>query len=93
MEEEKKQVEPSEAQIPQPQPAQEERRYTGHLRVQVVEESKTEAFMTAKVDNPEARRVQMTEQLRKSKRREIIYKKRENMALNQILQEGAGLSE
>ena len=49
--------------------------------------------MAAKVDNPEARRVHMTEQLRKSKRREIISKKTENMALNQILQEGAGLSE
>ena len=35
----------------------------------------------------------MTEQLRKSKRKEIISKKRENMALNQILQEGAGFSE
>ena len=49
--------------------------------------------MTAKVDNPEARRIQMTEQLRKSKRKEIISKKRENMALNQILQEGPGYSE
>ena len=49
--------------------------------------------MTAKVDNPEAKRIQMTEQLRKSKRREIISKKRENMALNQVLQEGAGFSE
>ena len=48
--------------------------------------------MTAKVDNPEARRIQMTEQLRKSKRREILSKKRENMALDQILQEGTGLS-
>ena len=93
MEEEKKQEESSEAQFSQPQPAQEERRYTGHLRVEVIEESKTEAFMTAKVDNPEARRIQMTEQLRKSKRREIISKKRENMALNQTLQEGTGLSE
>ena len=35
----------------------------------------------------------MTEQLRKSKRREILSKKRENMALNQILREGTGLSE
>ena len=35
----------------------------------------------------------MTEQLRKSKRREIISKKRENLALNQILQEGVGYSE
>ena len=49
--------------------------------------------MAAKVDNPEARRIQMTEQLRKSKRREIISKKRENMALNQILPEGAGFPE
>ena len=49
--------------------------------------------MTAKVDNPEARRIQMTEQLRKSKRSEILSKKRENLALNQILQEGTGLSE
>ena len=49
--------------------------------------------MTAKVDNPEARRIQMTEQLRKSRRRGIISKKRENMALNQTLQEGTGLSE
>ena len=49
--------------------------------------------MTAKVDNPEAKRIQMTEQLRKSKRREIISKKSENLALNQTLQEGTGLSE
>ena len=49
--------------------------------------------MTAKVDNPEARRIQMTEQLRKSRMREIISKKRENLALNQILQKGTGLSE
>ena len=35
----------------------------------------------------------MTEQLRKRKRKEIISKKRENMALNQVLQEGAGYSE
>jgi len=49
--------------------------------------------MTAKVDNPEARRIQMTEQLLKDKRREVISKKRENMAFNQTLQEGAGFYE
>ena len=49
--------------------------------------------MAAKVDNPEARRVQMTEQMRKSRRKEIISKKREILALNQILQEGEGYSE
>ena len=35
----------------------------------------------------------MTEHMRKTKRREIISQKRENMALNQILQERAGFSE
>ena len=46
---------------PYPQPAQQpaEMRSTGILRVQVVEESKTGAFLTVKVDNPEARRIQM----------------------------------
>jgi len=63
------------------------------LRVQVIEESKSEAFMTAKVDNPEAKRIQMAEQMRKSKRQDIISKRRQNLALNQILQEGAGYSE
>jgi len=38
------------------------------LRPQAAEESKTEAFMTAKVDNPEARRIQMAKQLRSKKR-------------------------
>ena len=63
-----------------PQPSSEqqpaEMRNTGTLRVQIIEESKTEAFFTAKVDNPEARRIQMVEQMRKSKRREIVSKKR-----------------
>ena len=93
IEEEKKQGEPSVALVPQLQPIQEERVVTGTLRVQDTEESKSEVFMTAKADDPQARRIQMTEQLRKSKRKEIISKKRENMALNQILQEGAGYSE
>ena len=63
------------------------------MRVQVIEESKSEAFLTAKVDDPEAKRIQMAEQMRKSKRQDIISKKRQNMALNQVLQEGAGYSE
>ena len=54
---------------PQPQPAQQpaQTRATGNIRVQIVEESKAEAFMTAKVDNPEARRVQMAEPMRSKK--------------------------
>ena len=63
------------------------------MRVQVIEELKSEAFMTAKVDNPEAKRIQMAEQMHKSKRQDIISKKRQNMALNQILQENVGFSE
>ena len=63
------------------------------MRVQVIEESKSEAFMTAKVDDPEAKRIQMAEQMRKSKKKDIISKRRQNLALNQILQEGAGYSE
>ena len=44
---------------PQPRPAQQsaEMRAAGQLRVQIVEESKAEAFMTAKVDDPEAKRI------------------------------------
>ena len=43
-------------------------RATGALRVQIVEETKAEAFMTTKGNNPETRRIQMAEQLRSSKR-------------------------
>ena len=42
----------------------------------IIEESKTEAVLNAKVDNPEAKRIQMVEQMRKSKRKEILSKKR-----------------
>ena len=57
------------------QPA--EMRTTGTLRAQIIEESKMEAFLTAKVDNPEARMIQMVEQMRMSKRKEIVSKKRQ----------------
>ena len=43
-------------------------RAAGALTVRIVEEKKAEAFMTAKVDNPETRRIQMAEQMRSSKR-------------------------
>ena len=51
-------------------------RATGVLRVQAVEESKTEAFMTAKVADPAQRREQMAVALRRNKRQEILSKKR-----------------
>ena len=86
-EEEKKQEAPREEAVefidtssnPQPSSMQlpTEVRATGLRKILTTEESKTEAFMTAKVDNPEARRIQMVEQMRKSKRREILSKKRQ----------------
>ena len=102
-EEEKKQEAPREEAVefidtssnPQPSSVQQpaEVRATGLRKILTAEESKTEAFLNAKVGNLEAKRIQMVEQMRKSKRREILSKKRENMALNQTLQEGTGLSE
>ena len=77
-EEEKKQEAPREEAVefidtssnPMPLPAQlpAPMRATGLRKIQTAEESKTEVFMTAKVDNPEARRVQMAEQMRSKKR-------------------------
>ena len=51
--------------------------------MQVIEESKSEAFMTAKVDNPE----QMAVDLRKANKQEKLSKRRQNMAPNQALLE------
>ena len=65
-EEEKKQEAPREeveyidtSSNPQPTSAQQpaEVRPTGLRKILTAEESKTEAFMTAKVDNPEAKRI------------------------------------
>jgi hypothetical protein len=93
-EEEKKQEAPREEAVeyidtssnPQPLPAQLPAliRPTGLRKIQTAEESKTEAFMTAKVDNPEARRIQVVEQMRKDKRREIISKKRQAHVPDQL---------
>ena len=71
---------------PQPLPAQLPApiRATGLRKIQTAEESKTEVFMTAKVDNPEARKIQMVEQMRNSKRKEIISKKRQAHVPDQL---------
>ena len=63
-------------------------RATGNLRVQIVEESKGEAFLTVKVDNPEAKRVKMAVDMRKSKRREIVSKKRQAHVPDQLYEGG-----
>ena len=49
----------------------------GYLRVQAIEETKAEAFMTVKTEDPLLRREQMTEKMRKSKRKELISKRRQ----------------
>ena len=49
----------------------------GYLTLQVIEETKAEAFMTVKTEDPLLRREQMTEQMRKSKRKELISKRRQ----------------
>ena len=46
----------------------------GYLRVEVIEETKAESYMTVKTEDPLLRRQQMTEQMRKSKRKELISK-------------------
>ena len=80
VEEQKQQSQPTEVQPPSQQP-EEERRYTGHLRVQVIEESKQGAFMTAQVTDPSLRREQMAVALRNSKRRLVLSKKRWDLAM------------
>ena len=83
-EEEKKQSQISEIQMPHQQ-LEEEKQATGHLRVLIVEESKSETFMTAKVDDPAQRREQMAIDLRKSKKQELLSKKRYPTAKDQSI--------
>ena len=58
----------------------------GYPRVKVIEETKAEAFMVAKTDDLLARREQMAEQLRKSKRQELISKRRQPL-LSEMVEE------
>ena len=48
----------------------------GEEKRQTAEDANAEAFMSAKTDDPLIRREQMAEQLRKSKRQELISKRR-----------------
>ena len=56
----------------------------GYLRVQAVEETKAEAFMSVKTEDPLLRREQMTEQMRKSKRKELISKRRQPLLAEMV---------
>ena len=49
----------------------------GYLRVQDIEENKAKAYMTVKTEDPLLRRELVTEQMRKSKRKELISKRRQ----------------
>ena len=51
-------------------------RAPGQEKRQTAEDAKAEAFMSAKTDDPLIRREQMAEQLRKSKRQDLISKRR-----------------
>ena len=66
---------------PPPQQPEAEKKRTGHLRLQVIEESKQGAFMTAQVTDPSLRREQMAVALRNSKRRLVLSKKRWDLAM------------
>ena len=46
------------------------------MRVQVIEETKAEVFLTAKVEDPALKREQMAIDLRRSKKRELLSKRR-----------------
>ena len=83
VEEQKQQSQPTEVQPP-PQQPEAERKHAGHLRVQVIEESKQGAFMTAQVADPVQRREQMAVALRRSKRMLVLSKKRWDRAIGQI---------
>ena len=56
----------------------------GYLRVQVIEETKVEAFMIVKTEDPLLRREQMTEQMHKSKRKELISKRRQPLLVEVV---------
>ena len=66
----------SDAAMPLQQAEEEKRQSHEHLMLQVVEETKAEAFMAAKVDDPVLRREQMALDLRNSKRQELLSKRR-----------------
>ena len=67
---------PIEEEKQEEQQAEESKQYGGHLRVHVTEETKAEVFMTTKVDDPALKREQMAIDLRKSKKRELLSKRR-----------------
>ena len=70
------------------QPAEEVKKHQGHLRLQTYEEPAAEPFMAARKVDPMLLREQMATGLRKSKRQEIVSKKRNQHGLFQEQEPG-----
>ncbi len=77
------------------EPVEEEKKmqHTGYLRLQTFEAPRPEPFMVAKVDDPLLKREQFALETRKSKKNEIISKKRWDLVLNQLQREEVQYSE
>ena len=61
---------------PQQPGKEEEKKHEGYLRLQTYEEPLPEVFLTAKVEDPMLKREQFAIEARKSKKRELLSKKR-----------------
>jgi hypothetical protein len=61
---------------PPHQPAKEEKKYAGHLRIRVIQETQSEAFITSKVDKSLLGRGEMANDLRKSSRHKRLSRRR-----------------
>ena len=66
---------------------EESKQFSGLLRVQVIEESKSDAFITAKVDEPAQKRERMADDLRRANKKKNLSKRRQTMATNQAILE------
>ena len=62
--------------LQQPGKEEEKKKHGGHLRLQTYEEPVAEAFLTAKKVDPMMKSEQLATDLRKSKKKEILSKKR-----------------
>lgn len=73
-EDEKKQSQPNQIQVPARWLDNEEKKCSAHLRVQINEYTKSKAFMPTKVDELPQRREHMAIDISKSKKQEILSK-------------------
>ena len=60
----------------QPGKEEEKKKHEGYLRLQTYEEPLPEVFLTAKVEDPMLKREQFAIEARKSKKKELLSKKR-----------------